>query len=722
MPRHLGNSASATVRMMLVGIIVFGFLGTLAFSAEGSKGQDAGAASEAGHGGSTTTPGIEKAFISFRIGVTQWQPENRYRELLALFEKYKGVTDEITFFTSATHPPLPLETIRSRCEILADRIRQAKALGYRSGINVLATMGHHEENLPNSLAADYTRLTDINGNVCRGSFCPNDSRFHEYVRELYRLVTAAGPDYIWVDDDVRLAGHMPINQTCFCDNCLAIFEKESGTKYTRATLRDAVNGGSPEQRLAVRKAWLTHNRATINRLFTLIEQTVHAAKPGLPLGFMTGDRFAEGYDFDHWAQTLAGPNHAPVYWRPGGGYYEDSGNGGLVGKSHDVGRQVSVLPASVLSIQSEIENFPYQRLMKAAHITVLEAASHMGSGCTGAAFNVLSMNDEPLDEFDPLIARIRQARPFYDLMAKHLGRAKPVGVFPAWNKDSALAADFPGGDWFNSWGGGYLGTAAHLLDIGLPTAYSPEGAAVTLLFPQSVAAMSKEEITKVLSSAVYMDADTLTLLNQLGYQDLTGLAVEQVLPIDCIEEFTAHPLNGAFAGRQRDARQSFWHVPGYLLKPLDPKAETLARLVDYSGKEKSASSMAVFENRLGGRICVCGYHPWTFQYSLSKTAQMKSVMRWLSRDRLAAYVASYHKVSLWARQPSEGRLAVALLNASFDPADALTLALQTSSDTIQVFDMDGKEQIVHESGRDGPYRRFSLPRVEPWSMRLVVTE
>ena len=52
----------------------------------------------------TTT--LEKASISFRIGVPQWMPEQRYRDLLSLFDKYPGVTDDITFFTSATHPPL----------------------------------------------------------------------------------------------------------------------------------------------------------------------------------------------------------------------------------------------------------------------------------------------------------------------------------------------------------------------------------------------------------------------------------------------------------------------------------------------------------------------------------------------------------------------------------------------------------------------------------------
>ena len=212
--------------------------------------------------GSTVTSVIDRAFISFRIGVPQWMPEDRYRELLALFEKYKGVTDEITFFTSATHPPLPLEEIKRRCEILAERIPQAKALGYRAGINVLSTMGHHNENLPNSLSGDYTRVTDIDGNVSLGSFCPNDPRFQDYVRELYRLVAAANPDYIWIDDDVRLAGHMPVGLTCFCDRCLAIFEQESGTKHTRASLKAGlVRGpaGASGWRCA-RRGWRTTGR------------------------------------------------------------------------------------------------------------------------------------------------------------------------------------------------------------------------------------------------------------------------------------------------------------------------------------------------------------------------------------------------------------------------------------------------------------------------------
>ncbi|MHB8864524.1 MAG: hypothetical protein ACYC6N_19135 [Pirellulaceae bacterium] len=652
---------------------------------------------------------IDKAFISFRIGVPQWMPDERFAELLAMFEKYKGVTDEITFFTSATHPPLPLDEMERRCKILARRVTQAKALGYCAGINVLATMGHHNENLPNSLSGDYTRVTDIEGNVSLGSFCPNDSRFGQYVRDIYRFVARANPDYIWVDDDVRLAGHMPIGETCFCDHCLAIFAKEVGVEHTRASLKAGLVADPPAVRIALRKAWLAHNRATIERLLTLIERTVHEQRPDLPLGFMSGERFYEGYDFDNWARALAGPQGVPVYWRPGGGFYEDTLTAGLAGKSHEIGRQVSLLPCEVVSIQSEIENFPYHRLKKSAHITVLEAASHMAAGCTGAAFNVLSGNNEPLDEFEPLVATIHDARALFDLAARHQGRVHPVGVFATWSKDSWASSDL-----------GTIGQAPAVWEIGLPAAYNPQGATVTLLSAANVAAMSDEQIHQVLSKAVYTDAETLEALNQRGFGELTGMTVGNVLREDCIEELTEHPLNHPFAGRQRDCRQSFYHVPGHLLRLGNSHAQALARLVDYAGLEKAATSMAVFENSKGGRIAVCGYYPWSFLHNLSKSSQMKSVMRWLSQDQLPGYVVSFHKTNLWVRPVQDGSLSVALTNSSFDPAQELVLALRTSCETIRMFDMQGRGNSITANRTDGPYRHFTLPPIEPWSMRLLV--
>ncbi len=95
---------------------------------------------------------IDKAAVSFRIGTPLWLPEARFLELLDLFGRHPGVTDELAFFTSETHAPLPLTTIRERAEFWATDGRGARH-DYRAGINVLATIGHHNENLATRLAA-----------------------------------------------------------------------------------------------------------------------------------------------------------------------------------------------------------------------------------------------------------------------------------------------------------------------------------------------------------------------------------------------------------------------------------------------------------------------------------------------------------------------------------------------------------------------------------------
>ncbi len=660
----------------------------------------------------------EKAFISFRIGVPLWSSEERFHELLDLFDKYKGVTDEITFFTSETHPPIPLEVFKERAGLLKKRMEEARKHGYRVGINILSTIGHHEENLDHSLKGDYTGMTNIDGEVCRGSFCPNDEHMQQYIRTIYKLTGEANPDYIWIDDDIRF-GHMPVGNGCFCNNCLKIFEKEYDTKYTREGLKKALNDGPVEEKLKIRKAWLQHNRNTISKLLGLIEKTVHEINPAMPLGFMTGYRFMEGYDFDNWAKILSGPNHAPVMWRPGGGYYNDINTNELAGKSHDIGRQASLLPQEVVSIQSEIENFPYQRLKKAANLVVLEACSHMSSGCTGAAFNVLSMYDEPLDEYEPLIAKLHESRPFFDLMARTLGRSPIAGVYAFWNKDSYITGHLESGNWTSS---GNPVVTSELNDIGLPVCYSGQHSQVTLLGKDNIFALSNDQLQKILSGVVYMDAETLKQLNEMGLGELTGFETINSETKDRIEKFTDHPLNGEFANRKRDNRQSFWRSPAWSLHKTNEKAQILAGLIDYTGKEVADCTVGIFENKLGGRICVAGYYPWTFMENLSKSSQMKSVFRWLSKDSLPGYIGSFHKINLWIREPQNGKIALAFTNSSFDEAEQVVLMLKTKLKTIRLYDMKCRETVIRSSGEDGVYQKFIIPKVDPWQMRLITTD
>jgi len=477
--------------------------------------------------------------------------------------------------------------------------------------------------------------------------------------------------------------------------------------------------GPVEEKLKLRKEWLQHNRNTISRLFVLIEKTVHEVNPDMPLGFMTGDRFFEGYDFDNWSRILAGPNHVPVIWRPGGGYYNDVNTSDLVGKSHEIGRQVSMLPEEVVRIVSEIECFPYQRLKKAANIVVLEACSHIAAGCTGAAFNVLSFYDEPLDEYEPLIGRIQKVRPFFDLMVKSLGRSSITGIQTFWNKNSYITGNLAEGNWLST---GNPLVNHDIYNIGLPACYSNICAQVTILGKDNVFALSNDEITKLLTGGVYMDAEALQQLNDMGFGEMTGFEVVNTEIKDRIERFTSHPLNGDFVGRERDDRQSFWYSPAYTLRETSVKAQSLSSLIDYTGKEVSSCTMGVYENKSGGRICVSGYYPWTFMESLSKSSQMKSVFRWLSKDKLLGYVASFHKINLWIREPQNGKIALAFTNSSFDSAKDVILMLRTETKTIEVCDMECRKTVIRSSGVDGPYQKFVISDIDPWQIRLITTE
>jgi hypothetical protein len=677
-------------------------------------------ATSGGVAAAAAASGHESGLIAFRIGTTHWLSDDRFAELLELFAAHKEAADEIVFFTSNTHPPLPLAEMERRAERLAKLLPRVRAAGWRAGINILATVGHHEENLPNSLDAPWPRMTDAWGRTSTGSFCPASPELIDYARRVYTAMAKAGPDVLWIDDDVRLAGHKPINLACFCDRCVANFNREAGREYTRETLRTAFNQGSLEQRMALRRRWLEHNAGMIDTLFQNIEDAVHAVKPGMTLGFMTGDRFYEGYAFARWAKTLAGPGNAPVRWRPGGGFYSDETLLGMVDKANALGRQAAALPASVTVIQSELENFPYQLLRKSTATTVVEAACHMAAGTTGTAFNVLTMTPGKVSEYAALYDRIAGFRPFYEKLQAELGRSTAVGVWPAWNASSFITVN-ANGEWLGSPGRMALSEMYTLQEIGIPMAYDQAGARVTALAGNSVLAFSRDELQRIFSKGVLMDTAAWLVLRELGLEKWTGVAEVTPYDRDATEVLTADAINHDFGGWGRDCRQSFWAERAYGLKPAAAESKALARLVDYSERDLGASLVAS-TNELGGRVAVMGYFPWTQIHSTAKATQLKSVCAWLSNGTIPATVGSYAKVVVWCREGTRGKQATVVVNASLDPIARLELLVHGEGREYVHATGGGGERRVSAVGTKDGYTLVILDDLAPWSIHLLTQQ
>jgi hypothetical protein len=662
-----------------------------------------------------------RAKVSLRIGTPFWREAKWRQRLLAELREYRDTFDEVALFTAGTHPPLPLPAIRVLAAEAAVILPEFRAQGLAAGINHLATIGHHNENLAHSLREPWTKLTNLHGVVEEGNYCPNDPDVRQYVHDSYAALAEAKPDFLWVDDDVRLQGHGKVDQACFCDRCLAIFSAESGRRWTREQLREAFGGGTQAERLAMRKQWLAHNRRTMRELLAHIRAAVDAVDPALPVGLMSGENFYSGFAYDEWARALAGKQGTEVMWRPGGGYYTDEWTGGLLGKAHSVGRQTAALPAAVADIQSEIENFPYQRLKKAASTLALEVAAYIGAGCTGAALNCVGFVDaDPEREYLPYFAAVRGCRPFLDRAATAFGRSPTGGIWQALDRDeyATLRAD---GDWSAAPGWHGPNALGEMAEIGLPIAYGCEAAAMSVLSGDSCLAFPREELRALLAGGVLLDGPALGRLNAMGFAEDTGFEVIGTREDDTIEQLTADPLNGALAGAQRDCRQSFkwWSEPAYLLRPLSPQARVLAEGVDYGGASYGAVG-GVYENIRGGRVAVCGYFPWRYLQTFAKSEQLKALCRWLSRESLPAYLDSYHKIALWSRHDAAGRAALLLVNASLDAAEIVRVLVRGAGE-LRLTRMDGREETLPPIGKDGPYTIFTIPHLDAWQAVLLTS-
>ena len=645
---------------------------------------------------------------TLRVAYENWLYDNRFADLLRLLTAYRGGITNVALFTSATHAPLSPAEFSNRMAVIKKRLPALREAGFAAGINHLTTIGHHCEDLDAGLGDKYTYMTGIDGSVCRGSYCMRNPVFvRDYVVPCYTEMASLHPDFIWIDDDVRY-GHFDCGKGCFCDRCIAVFNEKFGYSYTRETLRTALSEHNPTLGLQ----WLDHQSDAICDLFSVIADTVYTIDAGIRLGFMTGERYFEGYQFARYANALSAGGTHEIMWRPGGGAYEDLNFESIVEKMEQLGRQNAYLPDYVTVVQSEIENFPYQLLKKTPHSTAYEAAMSMTVGCTGAAFNILpSETMESLDTIIPHLRAIEGMTDFYKTLNTQLAGLTPTGIHSGWRPSSQAAC--PGGILGGS-DSEFASYAREMFFFGLPEAYHPDFASVTMLTGQAASVMRDEEIRHILSGGVYLDASALTYLHSRGFGDLLGFEAGEQFPVDAREAYTDHEYNAGIVGGIRNCRQAFHAGDSYAMIPLREECQILSRLIDYHDRTLCTCTCGIFENSLGGRVCVSGYYPHDWLSDYQKTIQIKNIFLWLSRGTLPAFVDSYHRVRNITLKNKE-HICVTLFNTANDALESVSVAVRTDSDTAMLYTMNDDivtvraNRTAHLHG--GTYRYFKIDRI-----------
>ena len=658
-----------------------------------------------------------KLKLAWRIGLPHYDNDESFNKLLKIVKAQRRIIDELALFETITHHQyIPLDVYARRMEMAAGRMEALRKTGVPSvGVNVLCTIGHINEAWSYMPPLPYQALVGHDGSVSKGCACPNTPEMRAYVRAKYELVARARPDFIWVDDDIRVHHH-GVAWGCFCDTCLRLFSKKAGRKFGRESLVKALNDPA---RADLRQMWIEQNIESIEGLLAEVAEAVRGVDSGIAMGLMTnGPAWTtySGMGFDRWFPALRATKA-----RPGGGFYTDGNPGEMLRKGMDCGWQRASLPAGVKDIQYEVENFPYQILKKSATALIDECTVALAQGHNGIAFNLNGLTVAH-EDYLPLIQDIPSIRPLWEQWTAHADGLPTAGLWPAWSPQLMAKRELRAGeDWFG-WAGAHDITRPLILgEIGLPLAVDRPGCG-TILSGRVAEVFSTAELKEMLAGGVVMDSAALEVLTQRRLGHLTGVRMGRRTDNGGRERFTDDGFNGLFAGHVRDARIEFWgdaRGMGDILTPVAKGVRVLATLEDYFNRPQGAC-MTAFENSLGGRVVVMGYAQWMFLHSVAKRHQLQNVADWVSRGGMPVRVEEAVRLLPIARTSANGRrAAILLLNAGMDAIREATVHIRTPTTQVRLLAPGAKDRVIPLK-RQKPGGVLTLRGIEPWGFRMVL--
>lgn len=312
-----------------------------------------------------------------------------------------GCCDEVWFSTGIGLPKL--EAHRAHAERLCRYAAQLRAKGIVPSLQVQATLGHSDTTtaLEPVDAKDWGGFTGRGGMECRYCSCPRQPGFLAYVREMARLYAAFRPGSVWIDDDLRIAGHGPGSPWdrvkdgwvgCWCPTCVAAFGRETGVTWTRETLDAAMAGDS-----SLFRRWVAFSYSSIAEVARTIAAAVHEVSPETRLALQHGS----GFDVDNLPvfRALREATGLPVGSRPGGGLYYDDVPMNQMLKPMRAAKKIRALgnPDWIYTFCPEVETYPRAFGSRTAQGLFNESLMSLACGMNSLSYLILDTRYETDD-------------------------------------------------------------------------------------------------------------------------------------------------------------------------------------------------------------------------------------------------------------------------------------------------------------------------------------
>ena len=455
--------------------------------------------------------------------------------------------------------------------------------------------------------SDFNPVEDASGGKSADNKkCPLDPAFQDdWAAKVKAVVAAARPRMINIEDDYTLAwGRGLMGGGCFCNRHLALFEKTYGKPLSAAEINAAFKNRTAEN-LTVRRAFADTVRESLCILARKVRAAVDEVDPAVRICVCEPGLNADtdGASVEAIARAFAGTNTRPAI-RPSGAIY------GAQTTPADVPGAIAHTFYTLARLPKDIETFyeadPYP------HNRFFASASQMGSLMSGAVFAgsqnlllyCLQYLDDPFEdpgyanEFNRLKPRLEAVRDF------NLSRRATLrGVRIVWTSDAmALTRGLGGGR------DAQLADEAFVLSkFGIP--YTMCDSEPAILAGNIVESLTDEELGKILSGGVLIDAPAADLLAKRGFGRDLGTDVklaagrlpvirEEILPVAGLKR-RGRDVNAFYilsAGTEGTVRTFA------TLKPHEG-TEVWCRFSGVGGKEVTPS-LTVARNSRGGCAAV----------------------------------------------------------------------------------------------------------------------
>lgn len=577
------------------------------------------------------------------------------------------------------------------------RYRDALAAeGVSCGILVQASLGHAYRIEPNPFQK-YVNLTDGREQfVC----CPEDENFIRHFQDVLRTLAREHPAAIMLDDDFRMV--VRPGTGCTCPLHMKAFNRRTGLSMTREELSAHIFSHPEDDPLT--DAFRELQRDSLIRAATAFRAAIDEVDPTIQGINCTSGHYCDSVIYT--SPIFAGKGNPTVVRVPNGIYAPISVRG-----FSDLMRQGAICASRLKKhgidvVLAETDTVPFNRYGKSARHLHAHYAASILEGLKGAKHWLTRTSAFEPDSGKAYRKILAEHKGLYERLAALSDGVVWLGVNSAFIEQEKFTFQKPNFRRYhdNDW------VTGNLERMGLPFYFSDEFCGATFLEGDIVADMTDAQCEGLWRGSVFADAQAARDLIARGYGSYLGVTVtpweDERVSGECFDD----------AGVMACSAQKDLHR--LTLADGDTRAASYNFVRERHGVRLLSPAVTV-KTRADGHLSVvfCGSPTAKFHYTEgfaflneSRKRQLVSLLR--EARALPVYCVGDDELCLRVGRVRDGRLLVSLYDLGTDPAEELTLFLETPPIEITMLTPDGKEaSVAWTACGDGCYT-LSL-RIEP---------